>query len=216
MAGCSRSPPSERFLCPRDPSRRGGPRHLDREDARDMIATPRRSRELTRSPRTAAAIATPRNGLRKWKVAARVAPMRRTRMNQIIVATTPEPARSRRRRRESAGYGHLQVSKARLPGTMSRRRPAFGARLRSTGCRSAEALRSVSVATESASTPVAGRDPPQSSPWPSRPVMITRTPAKPTKSPATATPVSRWPRNTLPSAATQSGRALARSQRALP
>ena len=39
--------------------------------------------------------------------------------------------------------------------------------------------------------------------------MMTRTPAKPTKSPATATGGSRWPRKTRPSAATQSGRALA-------
>ena len=55
-----------------------------------MIATPTRSRAVTRSPSTMAAISTPRNGLRKWKVAARVAPIRRTRMNQIIVAITPE------------------------------------------------------------------------------------------------------------------------------
>ena len=55
-----------------------------------MIATPTRSRSVTRSPRMAAAMATPRNGLRKWNVAARVAPIRRTSTNQIIVATTPE------------------------------------------------------------------------------------------------------------------------------
>ena len=55
-----------------------------------MIATPTRSRPVTRSPSTAAAIATPKKGLRKWKVAARVAPIRRTSTNQIIVATTPD------------------------------------------------------------------------------------------------------------------------------
>ncbi len=54
-----------------------------------MIATPITSRGVTASPRIAAAVATPKNGLRKWNVAARVAPMRRTSTNQIIVATTP-------------------------------------------------------------------------------------------------------------------------------
>ena len=39
--------------------------------------------------------------------------------------------------------------------------------------------------------------------------MMTRTPAKPTKSPATASGDSRWPRKSRPRAATQSGRALA-------
>ena len=69
---------------------RPGSGELHREDAAMMIATPTRSRAVTRSPSTTAAMATPRNGFRKWKVAARVAPMRRTRTNQIIVATTPE------------------------------------------------------------------------------------------------------------------------------
>ena len=39
--------------------------------------------------------------------------------------------------------------------------------------------------------------------------MMTRTPAKPTKSPPTATGGRRWPKNPRPSAATQSGSALA-------
>ena len=54
-----------------------------------MIATPITSRSVTGSPRITAAVATPKNGLRKWKVAARVAPMRRTSTNQIIVAIIP-------------------------------------------------------------------------------------------------------------------------------
>ena len=53
------------------------------------MATPNTSNAPNRSPKRIAAMATPKNGLRKWNVAARVAPMRATNENQIKVASRP-------------------------------------------------------------------------------------------------------------------------------
>jgi hypothetical protein len=54
-----------------------------------MIATPITSISPTRSPSRKAAMATPKNGLRKWNVAARVAPIRPTSTNHTQVAASP-------------------------------------------------------------------------------------------------------------------------------
>ena len=53
------------------------------------IRTPMMSSGRTASPSRAAAMATPKNGFRKWKVEARVLPMRPTSANQISVAARP-------------------------------------------------------------------------------------------------------------------------------
>jgi chorismate synthase len=54
-----------------------------------MTATPIRSAQPSASPSSSAAMATPKNGLRKWKVAARTAPIRCTSRNQTQVAASP-------------------------------------------------------------------------------------------------------------------------------
>jgi len=54
-----------------------------------MIATPTRSSGPNTSPSSKAAMATPKNGLRKWKVAPRTAPIRCTSRNQTQVAASP-------------------------------------------------------------------------------------------------------------------------------
>ena len=54
-----------------------------------ITATPITSHLPIRSPRSAQAMTTPKNGLRKWNVEALTAPMRRTSRNQITVASRP-------------------------------------------------------------------------------------------------------------------------------
>ena len=169
-----------------------------------MIATPTRSRAVTLSPRISAAVATPKNGLRKWKVAARVAPIRRDQHE-------PDHRRGEPRHQHGVEEGQRQrqvqstchvLEDQRDRQAARRCPPASAAPPPSRGRPPPDAPRTSSVATLSASTPGDAERERRADrrPAPSRAVMITSTPAKPAASPASASGASRSPRTTRPSA----------------
>ena len=81
FSGCCSSGVAARPEPPRD--------HCTARMPPAMIATPSKSSGASRSPRRKAPVDTPMTGFRKWKVAARTAPIRPTRRNQTQVASNP-------------------------------------------------------------------------------------------------------------------------------